>query len=124
MQPVAQKIKPISAHAENQKVFCAQCGVVIEALKEFRCFWCVEEICWLCWEKGMGQCVSCARTIAAVPKVAKMAKPKRVRYRGRPAKIATCRCGEPLTATERRSHVCASMTEKEIRAVRTHRRPN
>lgn len=92
---------PVGAQVEK----CCHCHAQIEAVIEHRCFWCCEAMCWKCWEMGYGQCVKCARTIAAVPEVAKRSLEAPERKRGRKAKVRRCAvCRHPFSAREMRIH--------------------
>lgn len=42
---------------------CCECRQVIEELNVNRCFWCVREICWKCYEIGSGSCSKCANIL-------------------------------------------------------------
>jgi len=90
--------------ARTNSVVCAQCSVEIEG-EASRCFWCTGNLCWLCWEKGTGQCIQCARMISGINPAAQMAKMRRQRKGGRPRVLRRCPvCKSYLSAREMRTH--------------------
>ena len=94
---------------------CVQCQVQIEAAKELRCFWCVELMCWKCWEMNYGQCSKCARTISRTNDASRMAYARKVKRGGRPKTMRRCpSCKVRFSARELRKHKpgCAGVCAK------------
>jgi hypothetical protein len=84
---------------------CVQCRGKIEAMEERRCFWCIEPMCWKCYEMRTGQCTKCARIIAGARDASRMSLARRVNRGGRPKKMRKCPvCAARFSAREMRTH--------------------
>ena len=90
----------------SEQESCFECGAQIEGIIERLCFWCMQPMCWKCYELQHGQCVRCARTISLAPKVAKMPMHAKHAKPGRPERVRSCSvCRTRFSAREMRIHM-------------------